>query len=69
MRLFLHVMPFLLLASSAIGCASKSPADSNPPPGVIPNPNRPDPDAIKSRKQILIDPRNSAPPSRSDGKR
>jgi predicted small lipoprotein YifL len=69
MRLFLLLMPLLLLAASATGCGSKSPAASDPPPGVIANPNRPDVEAIKKRKQMLIDPRKGGAPAPSDGKR
>lgn len=56
MRLFIYLMLLLLLTASAAGCGSKAPAGSNPPPGVIKNPVRPDPQAIKSRKQMLIQP-------------
>ena len=65
---FLQLLLLLFLAASVMGCASKSPADSEPPPGVIHNPNRPDPDTIKHRKQILIDPRMGGNSSRSEGK-
>jgi hypothetical protein len=54
MRLFLAATSLLLLTAAMTGC-SKSPADSNPP-GVVANPNRPDPEAIKQRKLNLIDP-------------
>ncbi|HTU23048.1 MAG TPA: hypothetical protein VMG10_33745 [Gemmataceae bacterium] len=64
MRLFLLVTFVLVLAAGVPGCASKSPADSNPPPGVIQNPNPPNPDAIKRRKPMLIDPRRSGSLSR-----
>ena len=69
MRLFLPLTSLLLLVASVTGCDSKSPADSNPPPGVIENPNRPDPEAIKRRKPMLIDPRKEGAPTRSDGVR
>lgn len=69
MLLFLRLMLLLFLASGVTGCASKSPADSEPPPGVIHNPNRPNPEAIRHRKQILIDPRMGGTPSRSEDKR
>ncbi len=69
MRLFFRLMPLLLLAASATGCGSNSPAASHPPPGVIENPHRPDAEAIQKRKQMLIDPRKGGAPSPSDGKR
>jgi hypothetical protein len=55
MRPFIHLMPVLFLAASAVGCSSKLPADSVPPPGVIKNPHNPDPGAIQIRKQMLIE--------------
>lgn len=57
MRCLLYLLPFLLLAANGTGCASKSPANANPPPGVTTNPNRPNPQAIKNRKPMLIDPK------------
>lgn len=69
MRLFLHMTLLVLSAASAAGCGSKSPANSFPPPGVIKNPHNPDPRAIKTRKQMLIDPRKGGSPARFDGKR
>ena len=69
MRPFLYVLPLLLWVVSATGCGSKAPAGSNPPPGVIENPVRPDPEAIKMRKPLLIEPHNPAAPSRIQGKR
>lgn len=68
MRLFIALMPVLFLAASAAGCGSKIPADSNLPPGVIKNPVCPDPEAIKKRKQMLIDPSKQGGPSRLGGK-
>jgi hypothetical protein len=64
MRLFLPLLPFLLLAVAAVGCGSKSPAESDLPPGVHVNPNRPDPEAIKKRKQRLLEPQMGGAPSR-----
>lgn len=57
MRCLLYLLALLLLAANMTGCASKSPANANTPPGVTANPNRPDPEAIKSRKPMLIDPK------------
>ncbi len=69
MRPFLFLLPLLLWVASAAGCGSKVPAGSHPPPGMIENPVRPDPEAIQRRKQMLIDPRNRVVPIRSEGKR
>lgn len=69
MRPYLFLLPLLLLAASAAGCGSKVPAGSHPPPGVIENPIRPDPEAIQKRKQMLIDPRSRGVPIRSGSKR
>jgi len=69
MRLFFYLVPFLLLATGAAGCGSKVPADSNPPPGVFKNPISPDPEAIKRRKGMLIDPQKKVAPSQIEGKR
>lgn len=69
MRLVFLLLPLLLSIASAAGCGSKSPADSNPPPGVIKNPVRPDPEAIRQRKLRLIDPRKADAPARFEGKR
>jgi hypothetical protein len=69
MRLFISLLPLVFLAASAAGCGSKIPADSNPPPGVIKNLVRPDPDAIKKRKLTLIAPQTAGDPSRFEGKR
>jgi predicted small lipoprotein YifL len=69
MRLFIYLMLLLPLIASAAGCGSKAPADSDLPPGVIKNPVRPDPDAIKRRKQMLIQPQNGGNPSRLESKR
>lgn len=66
MRPFVLLLPVLLLAASAAGCGSKVP---NPPPGLIVNPVRPDPDAIQRRKQMLIDPRRPSAPNPFEGKR
>jgi hypothetical protein len=64
MRLVLLLVPFLLLAAGAAGCASKSPAESDLPPGVSANPNPPDPEAIRRRKQTLLEPPLGGAPSR-----
>jgi predicted small lipoprotein YifL len=70
MRLFIiYLMLLLLLTASAAGCGSKAPADSNPPPGVIKNPVRPDPEIIRKRKLMLIDLHKGRAPSRINGKR
>ena len=69
MRLLLILVPILLLAASTAGCGSKAPTGSHFPAGVIENPVCPDPEAIKSRKRNLIDPRPEAAPSRSEDKR
>lgn len=69
MRPFLILIPLLLWAVSTTGCGSKVPAGSQPPPGVIENRVRPNPEAIQQRKRMLIDPRNRVVPTRSDGKR
>lgn len=69
MRPFLYLLFLLFLAASAAGCGSKAPAGPNPPPGVIENPVRPNPDAIKQRKLMLIEPHKSGAPSRFEGKR
>jgi hypothetical protein len=68
MRYFILLLPLVFLAASAAGCGSKIPAGSNPPPGVIKNPVRPDAEAIKRRKQMLIQPQNGGNPSRLEGK-
>jgi hypothetical protein len=65
MYVFLRLMAFLLLAAGAAGCGSKSSAESDPPPGVRANPNRPDPEAIRRRKQMLLDSTREDAPSRS----
>lgn len=65
---FLQLLLFLLLVAGETGCASKSPADSEPPPGVVHNPNCPDAETIRHRKQILIDPRMGGNSSHSEGK-
>lgn len=69
MRLFIRLAPFLLLAAAAAGCSWTSPAGPHPPPGVIENPARPDPEAIKRRKLMLIEPGNRAVPTRFEDKR
>lgn len=67
MRRFLLVMALLVPAVSATGCGSKSPADFKPA-GVVENPNRPNPEAIKMRKPMLVDPRKGGVPLNSRGK-
>jgi hypothetical protein len=69
MRLFIYLMLLLLLTASAAGCGSKAPADSNPPPGVIKNPIRPNPEIIRKRKLMLIDPQMGGNPPRFENKR
>jgi ABC-type glycerol-3-phosphate transport system substrate-binding protein len=67
MRIFMLLMALLLLAAGAAGCASKAPADSDLPTGVIRNPVRPDPEAIKKRKLMLIAPQQADAPPPSEG--
>jgi hypothetical protein len=69
MRRVLYWILLLLLAANAPGCGWQSPGDSAPPPGVIKNPHRPDPESIKTRKQMLIHQRKGSGPSRFVGRR
>jgi hypothetical protein len=68
-RLSLPVMALLLLAAGVTGCGTKSPAGPNPPPGVVANPSRPDPEAIKRRKPMLTDVQKGGAPATRRGPR
>lgn len=69
MRPFLPMMLMLFLAAATIGCGYKSSANGTPPAGVVENPNRPDPEAIKARKPTLVDPQKGTIPPATPGKR
>jgi hypothetical protein len=69
MRHFLHLILLVLFAANAAGCGSNSSEDSIPPPGLVKNPQSPDPNSIKTRRQMLIEQQKGSVPSRFVGKR